>query len=483
MSTSVLRHLGTAGLVVVLGVSCSEGTVRTSDTAVAPVPDVTSDSGPTAPPTTAPLATAPTTGAPAPTAPVAPTVDLSSFTTLGAAPSLDVVLPPGVGGTPTAVVRQVPGGVLVGVFPPAFESGDGTELPTSSLTVLDHDGTIRWHRSFGTDSIGFAVPPAELAPTLLWVTRSSGGGPRRLSAIDLATGSDSPNSKPFADLVARRRTSRFVLLNDEPAGRTVDGSTRLTVVDLLTGSPVEVPYPVQLLGMSPDAGNVDILDPDPLDAEFVLALSPDPYAAPQSVFVGGSWTNDPSAMASVNPARLRRETSRLEWVDGAGRTVWGLPDFHRSPREGLHETVAGGVVLALRCRAWDESSCLANADGVVEEELVALDAATGALLWTLPGLREIPVAGASTAIIGIASGEFGSPTGGYVQIDLRSGARVDPDATPWPPGAFEEACCGDSDYVFVTTDGAVVAATNRDRIRIWYPPEASRPTVTVSIPA
>ena len=94
---------------------------------------------------------------------------LGTFTTFGIAPTLDLTMPVVVTSAgpygSIAGSSTIPGGVLVGVYPPDGWPVADEMLASSSLVAVNHDGTVRWRRCFDEfETRGFAVAPAELDP-------------------------------------------------------------------------------------------------------------------------------------------------------------------------------------------------------------------------------------------------------------------------------------------------------------------------------
>lgn len=415
---------------------------------------------------------------------------LGNFTTLGAIPTLDIGIPgvitsAGPYGS-LASTAPIPGGVLVGVYPPNGWPVDGEVLTSSSLAAVDHDGTIRWRRCFDRlQTNEFAVAPAELEPTTAWVIGSARDQSLEIVGVDLVTGDDVPFPGDVASLERRGDNARFVVLGRRHTDAPFVLGDVLTIVDALDGTSWEIPVPPSWVGG--EGGWIQVIDPDPLAGAHVFV---DGFPGPReaaSVFVGEVWTDDSAVQREFLPPRITEtfgEPFELQLYDGAGDLVWAVPDFHSVGREGFHWAIADRVVLAVRCTTWDEEGyCGWVDDEPAEEELVALDRLTGEELWVLPGARGVPVIAGDTAIISDPTPDA-SFAGGYVHIDLRTGQRTDAGSEfldAWPAGSFAEECCGGYDTVNVKRSGGVVVATNLDRIRVWYPPELTTATVTVDL--
>ncbi len=420
---------------------------------------------------------------------------LAAFTTVGAGPTLDLRLPivetsvDGAGWSdPAAQTSVVPGGVVVGTYPP---SGWPTpeRVVSSSLVAVDHDGTLRWRRCFDdVESRGFAVAPAALEPTTAWVITDGWREPLQVLGVDLDTGSDVPFPMDVTDRHVVGAGDRFLLLGVRRDAGAIAPEDELTVVDLLDGATTAIPYPPSVIGRPATESWFVIHDPDPSDEELAVSLAGSAPGSARSVFVDGTWSDDPATLRDVVPPTVTatfEEPFELRLIDGAGDLDWSVPDFHGPSREGFHWTVGDDVVLAMRCLDWDpEGGCSWTDDGPPAEELVAFDRATGAQLWTLPGPRAVPVLAGERAIISHDADGDGLAADGFALIDLRTGeppVERSGGVDSWPVGAFAEECCGGDEFVHVRQDGAVVIATNSANVRIWYPPESTTVTSVVDL--
>lgn len=415
---------------------------------------------------------------------------LIEFSTLGAAPSLDLVMPQvvtsvGPSGS-IAATSSIPGGVLVAVYPPDGWPTADEILYSSSLVAVNDDGSIRWRRCFDDDveTRRFAVAPAALGPDVAWVL--SGDEPFRIIGVDLATGADVELPLPAADLAELGErgagSDRFLVLGPKLGGGLVVDGDRLLVVDTLDGSTTDVPVPPSWIAN--EGGWLFLVDTDPLDDEVVVADGAPSPGESAALYVDGSWTDDPAVRRELLPLQVTEtfgEPFELRLYDGAGDLVWTVPEFHSVGREGFHWAVADDVVVAMRCPEWDaDGYCGWVGDEPPTEEMVGFDVTTGAELWTRPGSAAVPVIAGSTAIVTDRDGDT-STSGGYVLVDLLTGERIGPDGDAWPEGSFTQECCGGDVYVNVRRDGGVVVATNQEHVRIWYPPEVTRPTATVDL--
>lgn len=505
-----------AGLAVLPLAACADDAVQTAPTTtLEPAPSTTTITSTSSVPTTstttpATTTTAVTTSTVAPTSTVPgsfpywsvactersgdPTARyefdeaLGTFSTLGPAPSLDLVMPEVVTSAgpygSIASTSPIPGGVLVGVYPPDGWPSADEMLTSSSLVAVDHDGGLRWRRCFDDlHTGGFVVAPAELEPTIAWVVGAAWTEPLQITGVDLATGADVAFPIDVAELGERGRGERFLVLGVPIGTRPLAADDRLTVVDTLDGAHFDVPVPPSWVGN--EGGWVQVVDANPFDDDVVLAdgwPSPGEVAA---VFVDGAWSDDPADQRAVLPAQVTEtfgDPYELRLFDGAGDLVWAVPEFHSVSREGFHWAVADTVVVAMRCPEWDaDGSCGWTGDVPPTEELVAFDLGTGEELWTSSDDRSLPVLAGDLGIALLVTGGPGAADDGYVLVDLRTGERVGPPGDPWPSGAFLQECCGGDVYTNVRRAGGVVIATDQGHVRVWYPPELTAPTVSVDL--
>lgn len=416
---------------------------------------------------------------------------LRTFAGLGDAPTLDLVMPQvvtsaGPYGSIAATV-PIPGGVLVGVYPPDGWPAADEVLYSSSLVAVDHDGTIRWRRCFGDDveTRRFAVAPASLGPEVAWVVSGAWNQPLSVLGVDLRTGADVAfpvEEEVLVGLGVRGfGDPRFLVLGPRIGDEPISGTERLLVVDTLDGSTTDVPLPRGSFGTS--GGWVEVIDADPAADDFVLADRAGSTDQVTAVYVDGEWSDDPTHLRDLAPPRITEtfgEPFELRLLDGAGELVWAVPGFHGISREGFRSAIADDVVVAMRCVEWDaDGTCGWVGDEPPHEELVGFDLTSGEELWVRDGAHAVPVVAGNSAIVTDRVGDAVTSSG-YVLIDLLTGERIGPDGA-WPDGAFAQECCGGDVYVNVQRHGAVVVATNMDHVRVWYPPELTTPTVTVDL--
>ncbi|MEY2959542.1 MAG: hypothetical protein RLZZ01_2110 [Actinomycetota bacterium] len=412
---------------------------------------------------------------------VVPSVDLSVFTGLGAGPSLEIVLPQvstAPGDLPTAWTRVVPGGVAVLVGEPPYQSGEVVvDLPF--VVVVDDDGAIRWRRPASS----ITVAPIETQPTVLWIRDEAPDGTSQITAVDIATGAVVSVDPIVGELASLASSDRAWLLGSTRDDDTILAESKLTVVDLVDGSKTAVGVPPELVGRTFGSVRFEVAAGGGDGGGIAVIARPLDETVPPMVFVDDQWwTTPPVGVAEDTlPVRIDRSSDSLTLVDWRGSVLWSLAGFPMAPREGFQSVIGGKVLLAMRCVAVDEFGCAIDAAGGYLEELVAVDVRTGQVLWSLPGQRAVPIAGPTTAIMTVSAGEFDATTNGYALIDVTTGERVGPPGPVWPDGSFTQECCGGGDFVHVRRDGGVVIATDGDRVRIWYPPELTRPLVTATL--
>lgn len=469
--------------------SAPESTTPQTTVAAADTVPVTTEviaTSPTAPPTTVALPT-PTTAVPsAAETPWNPdcterfgdgeppsTVDevLTEFSTLAARPNLDIGIPTvdTANGPEPPVVRAavVPGGVAL-----VLEGFLGSTGYATVAAVIDADGSVRWRRCMqtgGTD--GLIVPDDGVALTLVSTLVDGDVVDTFVHTIDLASGLDIGTPTRFGDAYVADVDEHLVLLGTTWT-KPVAPEDDLLVVDVGDGSAREIPYPDIAVGGLSDSVRFEIVNGD--DAERVVGVELG-ESMPGVVWTGDSWSSEPTALRSLPPLlRLPFGVEEpLRLVDGAGGVVWEVAGFHTISREGFNSAIADSVVLAMECLDWtDDFGCQwIDETTPPREQLVAFDLATGERLWVRPGVQSFAAIDGDRGIV--------TAEQGWELIDLRTGQRVDDEpVTTWSQdGIFANECCGAGDYIWTSLDGAVLFESTADRLRVWFPPEASTPTV------
>lgn len=416
---------------------------------------------------------------------------LGEFTTLGAEPRLDIVIPEVVTSAgpygSIAATEVIPGGVLIGVYPPSGWPTASEILSSSSLAAVNDDGSTRWRRCFD-DEFGmrrFAVASAALEPEVVWVLSNAWDEPLRIVGVDLATGADVAfpgRADDIADFMERGfGSSRTLVLGPKLTDGPVGADDLLLLVDTLDGSIISIDVPPSWVGNEGAWANP--IDLDPAGGDVVIADRAPSPGERVAVYVDGAWTEDPAVLRDLLPVQVTEsfgEPFELRLLDGSGDEVWSVPEFRGINREGFRTAIAEDVVVAVRCVGWDaDGVCTQDDDGQPVEELVAYDRETGDQIWSTPGARALTAVTGNTALATARAGEFGLTADGYVLLDLMTGEAV--PGTAWPAGSFDEGCCGEGEYLHVSRMGGVVVATDMDHVRVWYPPELTAPTVTVDL--
>lgn len=396
---------------------------------------------------------------------------------LGVEPDLVIELPrfrDRIGTDPADVVADVTpiaGGVLVLISQDSYDE----DAVAWQLVAIDHGGGVRWRRC-GTDRYaqGIAVT-ADRA--IVWTLSNT--FERASAAFDLRTGDDL--AMPVVGVAAGAQpvasSSGFQLLSQLGDARVDVDTDRMLLLDLTTGSVEDVPYPERAGGQEAFRLIWALVGPErPGDAPVVLQY--DPFGAAVGAYVDGAWTTDPSDIARwaepqarmVHPDGGSQPGVELIEVDGSQR--WFAPTEGGLPGEGFSVAIAGDVVLANVCRQADPSV------GCARGEFAAFDVATGDQRWALPGFRSVGVVGERVAIVGDEPVD-GVGNRADRMIDLATGEPI--PGQEWDGAAFDNACCGDGDYIYTGRAGGLVWAKDYTTIRLYYPEALSAPTVTVDL--
>jgi len=102
----------------------------------------------------------------------------------------------------------------------------------------------------------------------------------------------------------------------------------------------------------------------------------------------------------------------------------------------------------------------------------AYDAADGSVLWTMPDRYAVVAAADGVALV--------AGVDDSTMVDLHTGEPVTEQR--WPSPTFDQACCGEGDYVWASRAGAVVFDADGPLLRVWMPADLSGRTVTVAVP-
>jgi hypothetical protein len=118
-----------------------------------------------------------------------------------------------------------------------------------------------------------------------------------------------------------------------------------------------------------------------------------------------------------------------------------------------------------------------------QQELVAVDVATGATKWSLPGGYSIgPVADGKAIVQPYAQDANGNPQppGPWKMLDIATGKDI--AGQQWPTTVdFSSGCCGDAETHHTQALGGVVVAVNGVDVNVWFPKELSTSTIQVAV--
>ncbi|HWL41665.1 MAG TPA: hypothetical protein VNQ73_01890 [Ilumatobacter sp.] len=396
---------------------------------------------------------------------------------IGAAPGLDIALPvidvPAGYSASTASINRVPGGLLV-----TMRSG-GPGPSKSVLTVVNHDGTIRWRRCLDA-GLFVTVPAPGLGVVLVqfWHVDTA----TTWAALDLATGATGAAAERVVHSATYSIGGRFVLFGSAQ-DETIDANSRVQILDSATGEWSDAPYP----GGAHDHPASEVwLSAYDVDGSLAIGL-PGGDGVPVRVYVDDVW--GPFDPASANPAMQAlgthvaaqvdvqffwSEDPSLTARDGWGNELWRRADLGTHAGEGF--TVAGpfgdgddALFLVDACTDLAEWHC-------TDTRLMAIDAHDGHTVWEYGDRRGYGVADGNVAVVTTdASGQA------WEMIDVRSGESV--AGTPTWAGAelFRTGCCGEYDYQRAEVTGGVAWTLMYDHLLVWYPQGATSGTVTVDL--
>jgi hypothetical protein len=161
-----------------------------------------------------------------------------------------------------------------------------------------------------------------------------------------------------------------------------------------------------------------------------------------------------------------------------GSELWRDETLGDRGGEGFSSGGNGDTRVAFGCiNRNEQQTCL-------EYELRGYRTMTGERLWQLGGLRNVSAVAdgyalVSEPLIPLVSGGFRG--GAWTMIDTETGVAV-PGQRWEDPSTFEQACCGDGDYVYVRTFGGVVVTMNRRTLSVWLPEGLNTDTVELTMP-
>ena len=406
---------------------------------------------------------------------------LDTFGPLATEPAVRVTLPLGRSTevpelqAPGVNVARIPGGALLAVVASSYGHFDG-----GILTAVDADGESRWVRCFAdrvdgvfvapaasaptTALVGFAISQDDAVPVSGWriVSLDDGAVVGELRDLFAAQGVDPTIPISVFPLVTSRESVVF-----GPPGETVVDPVRdhLVRLDLHTFKVEVLLFPTQSTGGDLFRQRFEFAD----SGDLVL-LGDGLVAAANSVvsaYHGGRWTQAPSVLRRTRGTRVDfgNDGRGLVGFDALGQQVW-RDDTVSDPRlEGFRMAASGPVTVIAGCFSSPAP------DECMQRDLAGVDTDTGAILWQLPGMRQVAAVGDGFALISEAgAAAYGDGTQGpWMLIDTSTGELVDSTQQWLEPDTFRQECCGGGDFVWVGHDGGVVIAVNGEHVAVWYP--------------
>jgi hypothetical protein len=257
----------------------------------------------------------------------------------------------------------------------------------------------------------------------------------------------------------------------------------LTVLDTETMATTEVPYPPDYYTGERYADWIQLVETADVGAGWILKqYSSENYPIVSSVFVDGTWSEDPAVIRSVVPVTAFAAYGMgSEWrgLDPLGVPIWTVPDRVAFWAEGPWKFEDGILELLMVCDRYEPtddggSECLSP-------ELLGVDSGSGATLWELPGHRQVAVVGDGYAIVT----DDHDPSNGIPQttwnlIDTATGEPV--EGQTWGYDTFEtNPYSMEDEGMWIRRAGGVVVAVNGQHIRVWMPASVSNATITVSL--
>lgn len=402
---------------------------------------------------------------------------LAGFRSLTSAPGIELVVDhPGVAPTSAVAVEvdRIPGGLLV-ISQPGSSATSDPNAPAAVLTAVDWDGTVRWVRCLTDGYPSAHVAPSGDRPDAVVIgTESTGSSTfrRTWTALSLLDGRPVPavaerfaaSGEAAATGLPVSSTTRWLLLQPEPP-RT---DAAYVTVNLATSKPTAVPYPTDI----DLRGAVAEID----DAGTVTAYAGSPQAAVVAQWRDGRWVPGASATIPtrvVFPFGVDGAGAELSGIEGNGRVLWSVADRRHPGLEATGVYRDGDLAMAQTCEPQpDPNRCVYR--------LTAVDVATGAVRWELPGLRLVAATPAGGAAL-VSEGDVGANMLTWRLISTTSGAPV-PGQLWADADAFNRTCCGDAEFNTTSRDGAVVVVVQGRRVRVWLPDGVALPGWTSRLP-
>ncbi len=465
---------GTAGVTTVAGTTAATTVAGTTVVTTIPPRVTTSTSV-----TTTTAATTTTTVAPSRCAARSPTrastIDaateaaLATFRPLAASPSIVLDVQPPEYPTPadaTVGVERIPGGLLVisRLGPTVVEQMPAT--PTT-LTALDWDGTVRWVRCLAEPYPFVYLAPSTDAPdvALFGATTFTARTMRTAwTGLSLIDGSDVPSvAERFAALddgAATLRpattTGRWLVLEPEDPAAGAD----LVLVDLVTMAATAV--------STPPVDDQRRVSFSVTDDGMMMALDGSPDGAVVASWRDGRWRAGASGTGIGTRVAFVGDTGdqrgQLRGVDASGRVRWSVPGRFAPSVQATGVYPDGATALAQTCEpigsSWD-----------CTYRLTAVDIATGAVRWELPGLRLVAGSPADGSAL-VSEGDVATNALTWQLVDTATGDAV-PGQRWVDPDAFSTPCCGASEYDSTRRHGGVVVVVQGRSVRVWLPADVS----------
>jgi len=410
---------------------------------------------------------------------------------LGAGPVVDLALPQlqlpdGTTEWSRTSAVAIPGGMLMWLAPYSSSADIGM------IAAVDADGTVRWQRCLGwRPNQVFASATSTSGEALVMTVASTmtGGFASDWEVWSLADGTV---SRTIDDVIAASgvtgdaasyRTLLYgwqlddLLLAPEVEGNIdMSGDALLRIeTSSMTASVVKMP-PVPLSGMGDEI--------DELADGRLIALGERTSLGSRSVAavqVGNGWTTKPAALRAARPVAVGfaflddGASEPLVGMDALGKELWRRPDLNAVRAEGFRTAVTGDVAVARTCGPLDPT----GEDWCPSPAVVGVDALTGRTLWRFDGQYGVTLV--SNGLV-MMVGPFGDATATlstWAMIDARTGELAAADQHWADPWSFAIGCCDSPESAWI--DGSAVLTVDERDLQLWYPRQATTPTVRVSL--
>lgn len=381
---------------------------------------------------------------------------LGTFGPLDAEPLLDIAM----ASNSLIAAERIPGGILLtsSTADPRESGGVGP----SQLTVIEDSGAVRWTRCLDAIAYPLVAPSAD-GPTAAVVHTWDPAG---LQAFDLATGADVAMTDAAtvtqAGWIQLASSERYMLFGPEEAG--VAATIGFVLLDLVTLAVTSIPA-------TPGPADPELIASYTVTDDGVVSLEPQ-WQRSAAVYVDGAWQTDPSIIDASLPlvigSDFEAESPIMVAFTPSGSVAWELPTLFDHHLEAFRSDIDGDVALVAGCTEVVEINCVEGTFAVL-----GVDAATGAEIWRLPGLRGVRAIGDGYALINDAEDQSFDE----VMIETATGATV--DGQRWPSGEFLIGCCDDPS--FTDNDSGVVLTGDNTGVRLYVPLGTGLPTTTITI--